>query len=69
MSEMIERVAQAICGDDNPSNVLEIHRVRARAAIKAMLQPTDHMIKATQLHPKGPLAWQAMIYAALDDRP
>lgn len=35
MNEMIERVAQAICGDDNPANVLEIHRVRALKAIEA----------------------------------
>lgn len=35
MTEMVERVAQAICGDDNPANVLEIHRIRASAAIEA----------------------------------
>lgn len=35
MSEIIEQVAQAICGDNNPENILEIHRIRARAAIEA----------------------------------
>lgn len=35
MTEMVEQVAQAICGDDNPDNVLEIHRIRASAAIEA----------------------------------
>lgn len=40
MSEIIECVAQAICGDDNPANVLEIHRVRARKAIEAMPMPS-----------------------------
>jgi hypothetical protein len=35
MSEIVERVAQAICGDDNPANILAIHRTRARAAIEA----------------------------------
>jgi hypothetical protein len=43
MSEMIERVALAICGDDNPANVLAIHKTRARAAIEAMREPTDAM--------------------------
>jgi hypothetical protein len=35
MKDVIEQVAQAICGDDNPENVLEIHRARAHAAIGA----------------------------------
>ena len=46
MSEMIERVAQAICGDDNPANILTVHRMRARAAIEAMRDPTQEMKKA-----------------------
>lgn len=45
MSEMVERVAQAISGDDNPANVLEIHRVRARAAIETMRKPTKPMVR------------------------
>ena len=44
MSEMIDRVALAICGDDNPANILAIHRTRARAAIEAMRTPTDEMV-------------------------
>ena len=43
MSEMIERVALAISGGDDPANILEIHRHRARAAIKAMREPTAKM--------------------------
>lgn len=35
MSDMVEKVAQAICGDDNPANVMAIHSVRASAAIEA----------------------------------
>jgi len=46
MSEMIERVAQAICGDDNPDNVLTIHRLNARKAMEAMREPTQAMIAA-----------------------
>lgn len=46
MSEMVERVAQAICGDDNPQNILEIHRIRDRLAIEAMREPTAAMLKA-----------------------
>jgi hypothetical protein len=43
---MVERVAQAICGDDNPANILAIHRIRAVAAIQAMREPTNSMLKA-----------------------
>lgn len=35
MKDIIEQVAQAICGDDNPENILAIHRTRARAAVEA----------------------------------
>lgn len=38
---MIERVALAISGSDNPDNILTIHRIRARLAIEAMREPTD----------------------------
>lgn len=68
MSEMIDRVAQAICGDDNPANVLAIHRTRARAAIEAMREPTDAMSDAAAERP-GQMSytdvWQAMIDAAV----
>ena len=46
MSEMIERVALAISGGDDPANVLAIHRSRARAAIEAMREPTKEMMAA-----------------------
>lgn len=46
MSEMIERVALAISGSDDPANILTIHRDRARAAIKALRDPTPAMLKA-----------------------
>jgi len=68
MTEMIERVAQAICGDDNPANVLAIHRTRAQAAIEAMREPTQAMSDAAAERP-GQMSyadvWQAMIGAAL----
>jgi hypothetical protein len=44
MSEMIERVAQAICGGDDPASILAIHRRRARAAIEAMREPMENML-------------------------
>ena len=47
MSEMVERVARAIYGADfgdwdepMPNSVRETYRVRARAAIKAMREPS-----------------------------
>lgn len=68
MNEMIERVAQAICGDDNPTNVLTIHRTRARAAIEAMREPTRGMSDAAAER-VGQMSyadvWQAMIDAAV----
>lgn len=72
MSEKIERVAQAICGDDNPANILAIHRFRARAAIEAMREPTQLMLNAgaeafahhTNEQETANL-WRAMIDAAM----
>ena len=66
--EMIERVALAICGDDNPANILAIHRTRAVEAIKAMREPTQQMIDAGW-NAKGDQPqthWQAMIDSILD---
>ena len=74
MSEMVERVALAISGSDDPVNILAIHRSRARAAIEAMRQPTPEMmaavdcagIKETWLSGRAWLAgYQAMIDGAL----
>lgn len=44
MSEMIERVALAISGGDDPTSILEVHRYRACAAIAAMREPTETML-------------------------
>ena len=44
MSEIIERVALAISGSDDPVNILAIHRSQARAAIEAMRNPTNEML-------------------------
>jgi len=46
MSEMVERVALAISGGDDPASILEIHRYRARDALAAMREPTDAMLMA-----------------------
>ena len=48
MNEMVERVALAISGSDDPSNILTIHRDRARAAIIVMREPTDGMMVAAE---------------------
>lgn len=44
--DMVERVALAISGSDDPANILSIHRHRARAAIEAMRLPTREMVNA-----------------------
>jgi enolase len=61
MSEMVERVAKAICNWQDPDNwnrVQEVHpldstnihpehfRIMARAAVEAMREPTDEMLLA-----------------------
>lgn len=48
MSEMIERVALAISGSDDPANILWIHRERARLALEAIRKPTINMVGAGQ---------------------
>ena len=47
MTDMIERVAQAIFAKD-PESLFTIHhaRVYARAAVEAMREPTKEMIEA-----------------------
>jgi len=68
MSEMIERIAQAICGDDKPENILTIHRIRARAAIQSIAEPTEAMLTAAQ-EQTGQQSytdvWRTMVAAAL----
>ena len=80
MSEMIERVSQAIkqklCNMDEPSEpcaliaTAEQAMQLARAVIAAMREPTGEMESAgwrnaSDLTPKG--AWYAMIDAALEE--
>jgi hypothetical protein len=88
MSEMIDRVAKAICGasgmrwDDMLSGARDQFRRDARAAIEAMREPTEAMVKAAQEetychswssrgeHIEDPeVAWTAMIDAALGEQP
>jgi hypothetical protein len=68
MSEMIERVAQSLCGDDNPANILAVHRTRARAAFETIREPTEAMVYAAA-NQKGQMSyadvWRAMIDEAL----
>jgi hypothetical protein len=67
MTKMIERMAQALCGDDNPENILTIHRTRASAAFEAIREPTPEMLEAAQ-NWKGQQSytdiWKAMVDAA-----
>lgn len=65
MSEMVERVAQAICGDGNPANVLGIHRDRARLAIAAMREPTEDMCNEAEC--AEPFSFESMWRAAIDE--
>jgi hypothetical protein len=68
MSEMIERVARAMCAADGGSLEVDVHHYldMARAAIKAMREPTAAMVRATGLPPEGiTVYWKAMIVAAL----
>jgi hypothetical protein len=43
---MVERVALAISGGDDPASILAVHRARARLAIAAMRDATDDMAEA-----------------------
>jgi hypothetical protein len=68
MSEMVERVALAISGSDDPANILHIHRSRARLAIAAMREPTGAMWDAcgkAQADFETGIGWGVMIDAAL----
>lgn len=77
MSEMVERVAKAICeaiGDDwnreGVEGLAAAYQPMAIAAIKAMREPTEAMIEASNREWDGRMshrssgAWQAMIDAA-----
>ena len=69
MSEVVDRVALAISGSDDPANILDIHRSRARLAIEAMRVPTEEMIRAgnkcTDWAMGADEAWEEMIDKAL----
>ena len=53
---MIDRVALAISGGNDPSDVLEIHRSRARVAIEAMRFPDPQTVARADNKPRG-LSW------------
>jgi hypothetical protein len=68
MSEIVERVARAMCKDGVLDNRGEAYRL-ARAAIEAM-RPTEGMVEAGQStrcpwHEEIRLIWPAMIDEAL----
>lgn len=75
MSEMIERVAMAILGAMDLTDGLDAISADtyARAAIEAMREPDETMLWAHELPDIGPdeirALWQAMIDAALKDKP
>ena len=70
-SEMVERVARAICTAQTfgPHNLSEFYKAAARAAIAAMREPTDGMYTAGErLQPSGVSAtaiYRTMIDEAL----
>ncbi len=70
----VEEVARAIAWANNEDDfgrmseeVRELYREQARAAIRAMLEPTEEMLKAGRAHEATDLASEycAMIDAAL----
>jgi hypothetical protein len=76
MSEMIERVARALCKADGVDRCIYPdcgcpHEYRARAAIEALREPTPAMIEAGIQCGDGygsqPGTWQAMIDQALKE--
>lgn len=67
MSEMIERVALAISGSNDPANILTIHRDRAKAAIEAMREPTKAMVSAGYDEADGSHLWREVWKAMIDE--
>lgn len=70
MTDMIERVAQAIFAKD-PESLFTIHqaRVYARAAIAAMREPTERMKEAGFWEGSAsPNNYRTMIDAALEEQ-
>lgn len=80
MTEIIDRIAAALAQIEDVEFVREYHRLGAIAALKAIRQPTEAMVKAasdyrieqasTGLGCMPNDVWQAMIDAALSgDKP
>jgi hypothetical protein len=72
VNEMIERVALAISGSDDPASILTIHRIRARLAIGAMREVPKEItarVAANQDLLRWEIApiWEAVIDEALRD--
>ena len=85
MDEMIERVARAMFAaqwdaqdrpeefDLNSEGFKAIYWAAARAAVAAMREPTDDMVRAAHLKAEGMTSagfadvWRAMIDVVLDD--
>jgi hypothetical protein len=46
MTSMVEKVARAICAKEEPDGLgnWKFYTDHARAAIEAMMEPTDHML-------------------------
>ncbi len=73
MSEMVERVAQAIWSARHPGLawtsvpcvIKRSYRSGARAAIQAMREPTEEMIQAAWAEVLPGHVWRAMIDTAL----
>ena len=76
MTDMIERVARAMCSADGGSLEVDVHHYRdmSRAAIEAMREPTDAMLEFRLFFGSGeacqwaPHVWRAMIDAALGEK-
>ncbi len=76
MSEMIERVAEALCDDWTSAGAYRgphiseseknAWRAQARGALLAMRRPTEPMLQAGVCGGLANAIWQAMIDAALD---
>jgi hypothetical protein len=69
MSEMIERVARAICKAEryDVETSWEVYVKDARAAIAAMREPTFDMLNTFTDHMAAEEIWIAMIEAALSE--